>query len=124
MRNRAAIAIIAVMAMVPASGQESGTKVRVAQGAVEVDAVFVAPDTCHRIINAGPGAPAGHDVASRAIAATVRIAREEGRCEQRPTPLTAPFALPDNEGKNETVQLFYIDREGQVLSSEQVRIPR
>lgn len=107
-----------------AAAQDSKTRARVVTGAVEVDAVFMAEDTCHRIINAVPGAPAGQEVPEEAAAATVRIAREQGRCDTKSTPLSVSFALPDKERNTASVQIYYIDREGKVISTESVATPR
>ena len=107
-----------------ASAEEVKTQARVVTGAVEVDVVFMAEDNCHRIINAAPGAPAGQEVPPEVVAATVRIAREEGTCEQKTTPLAVSFALPDKERTTETVKIYYIDREGNVITTESVATPR
>lgn len=105
MTTRTSLATLVLASLLPAAAaaqQEPVSTVRIVAGnIVEVDAVFGAPDTCHRIVQADAGAPPGMTPPEDAIPATVTISRETGGEEDRPAEM-APSDMepaPDPTGE-------------------------
>lgn len=126
-KGLAAAAVLAV-APVAALADHPGSHVRILAGNVaEVDVIFAAPDTCHRIVQAEAGAPEGVNPAADAVPATVTVSKDtEGApgsaaCEESMTPLESTFALSIQEGI-EVVEIYFIDRDGEVLETERVEV--
>lgn len=92
-------------------------------GQVEVDAVYVAGETCWKVAEIGPGTPAGLEAPAGAIPVVMTVERVGEICGQAITPVRASVVVPSLRGAK-TVMVYVVDRDGTLVKTDRASIRR
>ncbi|HXK54315.1 MAG TPA: hypothetical protein PK405_06485 [Hyphomicrobiales bacterium] len=87
----------------------------------QVDAVYVAPSSCHYFASMRQVAPRGSSVPDHALPLTIVVAARPGPCISRPTRLRGIQMVHPDLNTN-LVRIFFVSPAGKHLKTEQVAI--